>query len=154
MITPKIPTKPLDVTRCMAINRNGTPCQRRKVPGRTRCHLHGGKSTGPRTPDGKARVAAAHYKHGNRRRILRAEAHERREVKTAAKFMGKTAAALDAFGEHKEAARIRAQMMELALALEEDGKPELAAYVRRMMATTLPGGKFGAARFALSVCLA
>lgn len=154
MIVPKIPTKPLDVTRCMATNRNGTPCQRRKVPGRNRCHLHGGRSTGPRTPDGKARVAAAHFKHGRRRRILRVEAHERREVKTAAKFMGKTAAALDAFGEHKEAARIRGEMMELALALEEDGKPELAAYVRRMMATTLPRGMLGAARFALSVCLA
>lgn len=40
----------------------GKPCQ---APPRAngRCKLHGGKSTGPRTPEGKARVAAA-----NRRR--------------------------------------------------------------------------------------
>jgi hypothetical protein len=29
------------------------------VPGRTRCRLHGGLSTGARTPEGKARVLAA-----------------------------------------------------------------------------------------------
>jgi len=28
--------------------------------------MHGGKSTGPRTPEGKERVAAAHTKHGRR----------------------------------------------------------------------------------------
>jgi hypothetical protein len=28
--------------------------------------MHGGKSTGPRTAEGKARVAAAHTKHGRR----------------------------------------------------------------------------------------
>jgi hypothetical protein len=30
-----------------------------------RCHLHGGKCTGPRTPDGKTAVIDAHTKHGN-----------------------------------------------------------------------------------------
>jgi len=30
--------------------------------------MHGGKSTGPRTAEGKARVAAAHTKHGRRSR--------------------------------------------------------------------------------------
>ena len=30
--------------------------------------MHGGKSTGPRTPEGKARVAAANTKHGRRSR--------------------------------------------------------------------------------------
>ena len=28
--------------------------------------MHGGKSTGPRTPEGKARSIAAHTKHGRR----------------------------------------------------------------------------------------
>ena len=28
--------------------------------------MHGGKSTGPRTPEGKERAAAAHTKHGRR----------------------------------------------------------------------------------------
>ncbi|MDC0954896.1 HGGxSTG domain-containing protein [Alphaproteobacteria bacterium] len=31
-----------------------------------RCRLHGGKSTGPRTAEGRARIAAAQFKHGNR----------------------------------------------------------------------------------------
>lgn len=29
-----------------------------------RCRLHGGKSTGPKTPEGKMRSARANYKHG------------------------------------------------------------------------------------------
>jgi len=29
------------------------------VPGKRRCRLHGGLSTGPQTPEGKARIAAA-----------------------------------------------------------------------------------------------
>lgn len=32
--------------------------------GKLVCRVHGGKSTGPKTPEGKARVAAAHLKHG------------------------------------------------------------------------------------------
>jgi hypothetical protein len=43
-------------------------CRRWAVPGKTRCHLHGGKSTGPRTPEGKARTLAAMLE-GRRRRI-------------------------------------------------------------------------------------
>ena len=34
--------------------------------GRRTCHVHGGKSTGPRSPAGKAAVTAAHLKHGRR----------------------------------------------------------------------------------------
>ncbi len=30
-----------------------------------RCRLHGGRSTGPRTCEGRATVAAAHTKHGH-----------------------------------------------------------------------------------------
>jgi hypothetical protein len=29
--------------------------------------LHGGASTGPKTAEGRARIAATHYKHGGRR---------------------------------------------------------------------------------------
>jgi hypothetical protein len=32
------------------------------------CYHHGGKSTGPRSPEGKARIAARLLKHGLRRR--------------------------------------------------------------------------------------
>jgi hypothetical protein len=59
---PVKPSKPLlwickDVT-CGAKTRAGTPCQRRDISKRNgRCKLHGGASTGPRTNEGKARVA-------------------------------------------------------------------------------------------------
>jgi hypothetical protein len=52
--------------RCLAKTRAGGACQNPTIKGRTRCKLHGGKSTGPRTPEGKARAAAAHTKHGRR----------------------------------------------------------------------------------------
>ena len=52
--------------RCLAKTRRGTLCQNPAIKGRNRCKLHGGRSTGPRTAEGKARVAAAHTKHGRR----------------------------------------------------------------------------------------
>jgi hypothetical protein len=52
--------------RCGAKTRSGGACQNPAIKGRSRCKLHGGKSTGPRTPEGKARAAAAHTKHGRR----------------------------------------------------------------------------------------
>ena len=42
---------------CGAKTRSGTPCKRGPVPGKTRCKLHGGMSTGPRTDAGKAASA-------------------------------------------------------------------------------------------------
>ena len=50
--------------RCLAKNRRGTECQKPALKGRSRCQLHGGKSTGPRTDEGRARISALHYKHG------------------------------------------------------------------------------------------
>jgi hypothetical protein len=44
---------------CCAKTRKGVPCIRRVVPGMDRCPSHGGKSTGPRTAAGKARISAA-----------------------------------------------------------------------------------------------
>ena len=54
--------------RCSAKTRAGGMCQNPAIGSRTRCKLHGGKSTGPRTPEGKARTIAAHTKHGRRSR--------------------------------------------------------------------------------------
>ncbi len=51
---------------CLAKTRRGTACQKPPIKGKTRCRLHGGLSTGPRTSEGKAKIAAAHYKHGRR----------------------------------------------------------------------------------------
>ncbi len=44
--------------------RNGMKPCRRYAMANGRCHLHGGKCTGPKTPDGIARIKAAKTKHG------------------------------------------------------------------------------------------
>ena len=54
--------------RCGAKTRAGTPCQNPAIKERSRCKLHGGRSTGPRTAEGKERVAATHTTHGRRSR--------------------------------------------------------------------------------------
>ena len=46
-------------TRCNAKTRKGTPCQARGLGKGGRCRFHGGMSTGPKTPEGKARSIAA-----------------------------------------------------------------------------------------------
>ena len=55
--------------RCGAKTRSGGACQNPAIKGRSRCKLHGGRSTGPRTPEGKARSIAAHTKHGRRSKV-------------------------------------------------------------------------------------
>ncbi|NLH99552.1 MAG: hypothetical protein GX446_08660 [Chthonomonadales bacterium] len=49
--------------RCGARCRDGHPCMARCVPGRSRCRMHGGLSTGPKTPEGRDRI-----RESNRRR--------------------------------------------------------------------------------------
>jgi hypothetical protein len=44
--------------------RDGQPCEALSVPGKRRCKWHGGASTGPRTAEGKAKVAANLHKRG------------------------------------------------------------------------------------------
>jgi hypothetical protein len=62
------PERPLQ--SCDAKTRKGTACQKPPLRDKTRCRLHGGLSTGPKTPEGKARIAAAHWKHGRRSRAF------------------------------------------------------------------------------------
>jgi hypothetical protein len=65
-----------DVIRCGAKTRQGGSCQQPAMPN-GRCRLHGGKSTGPRTPEGLERSRKANWKHG----FYSAEAKaERRET--------------------------------------------------------------------------
>ena len=59
-------TEQNDTKLCLAKTRSGALCQKHPIAGRTRCRLHGGLSTGPRTPEGKAACIAAHWKHGRR----------------------------------------------------------------------------------------
>ena len=66
-------TKP---RRCGAKTRSGTPCAKYPIAGKRRCRLHGGMSTGPRTPEGRARIAAANTRHG---KYVGWRAHRERE---------------------------------------------------------------------------
>ena len=54
----------LERSRCDARTRSGGLCAKYPIKGKSRCRLHGGLSTGPKTAAGKARIAAAQFKHG------------------------------------------------------------------------------------------
>ena len=49
---------------CGAKTRSGRPCRKPALKRKLRCRLHGGASTGPKTVEGKARIAKAQLKHG------------------------------------------------------------------------------------------
>lgn len=53
--------------------RTGQQCRAPASQGKTRCRFHGGASTGPKTPEGRARCAAAKTVHGFESRKTRAE---------------------------------------------------------------------------------
>ena len=57
--------------RCGAKTRRGTACQKPALRDKERCQLHGGRSSGPKTEEGKARIANAHLIHGEFRRKTR-----------------------------------------------------------------------------------
>ena len=48
-------------------------CKAPAVKGKTKCRFHGGRSTGPKTAEGKAAIAKAHTIHGRETRAIRAE---------------------------------------------------------------------------------
>jgi hypothetical protein len=48
---------------CGAVTRGGSACKAKAVPGKRRCRLHGGLSTGPKTQTGREAIAES-----NRRR--------------------------------------------------------------------------------------
>jgi hypothetical protein len=67
-------------TRCGARRKSdGKPCQRAAMRN-GRCYVHGGPSTGPRTPEGLERSRKANWKHGCRSQEAIAR---RREAKNA-----------------------------------------------------------------------
>ncbi len=65
--------------RCGAKNRRGTPCQCPAMPN-GRCRLHGGLSTGPKTPEGIERIRRAVTKHGMYSKQVRAEREQCRAL--------------------------------------------------------------------------
>jgi len=48
---------------CRAKTRSGGICQLKGNPKNGRCHFHGGASTGPKSAEGRSRIAAVQYKH-------------------------------------------------------------------------------------------
>lgn len=48
-----------DRPHCGARTRAGGNCRARIVPGKRRCRIHGGLSSGPKTPEGRALIARA-----------------------------------------------------------------------------------------------
>jgi hypothetical protein len=60
--------------QCNALSkRSKTRCRAPAIKGKAKCRFHGGRSTGPRTAQGRARVAAANTVHGRDTRAKRAE---------------------------------------------------------------------------------
>jgi hypothetical protein len=57
------PGDPNTAARCGAETRRGTAC-RAPAMRNGRCRMHGGASTGPRTPEGLARSQRSRWKHG------------------------------------------------------------------------------------------
>ena len=56
----------IECGRCQATSKGSkSQCSRPALRGKSVCALHGGKSTGPRTQDGKERSRQAHIKSGN-----------------------------------------------------------------------------------------
>ncbi len=56
--------------------RTGYQCRAPATKGKTTCRFHGSGSTGARSPEGKARIAAAHLVHGRETRSIRKERSE------------------------------------------------------------------------------
>jgi len=54
--------EPKPKMRCRAKTRSGKPCKRWPEKGKTRCKLHGGSSTGPKTRTGKQAISEAQKK--------------------------------------------------------------------------------------------
>ena len=66
--------------RCGAKTRSGAPCKNQAVAGRKRCRMHGGRATGAKTPEGRARLSALHWKHGRSTTEAKAAARRRAAV--------------------------------------------------------------------------
>lgn len=61
---------------CGAKTRKGSPCRHESEPGKRRCKFHGGRSTGAKTPEGRARIAEAQRQRWTRFRAAQMQAQE------------------------------------------------------------------------------
>ena len=81
--------------RCGAYaRRTGLPCRQAAMPN-GRCRMHGGASTGPKTPEGIARCTAAPMKHGRRNAAARALAAQRGQARSASAVLRRLLAEID-----------------------------------------------------------
>ncbi|MBU1181374.1 MAG: hypothetical protein KKF00_04265 [Proteobacteria bacterium] len=69
----------MNASQCGAKTRKGHPCKSPAMKN-GRCRMHGGKSTGPKTPEGIERIRAAHLTHGNYTQQAAADKREFREL--------------------------------------------------------------------------
>jgi hypothetical protein len=61
-------------TQCNGMSkRSRQRCRNPAIKGKTKCKFHGGRSTGSRTPEGKARQIEANTIHGRETRAIREE---------------------------------------------------------------------------------
>ena len=61
-------------TQCNAMSkRSRQRCKAPAIKGKTKCRFHGGWSTGAKTAEGRAKIAAAHTVHGRETRAKSAE---------------------------------------------------------------------------------
>jgi hypothetical protein len=64
----------MQCVRCAAVFKaTGQRCMALSIAGRRTCSRHGGKSTGPKTSEGRKRCAEARTIHGNETRKARSE---------------------------------------------------------------------------------
>jgi hypothetical protein len=73
------PGDPNSAPRCGAKTRRGKAC-RSPAMRNGRCRMHGGASTGPRTPEGLARSRRARWKHGSYSAEARAQQRQVQEL--------------------------------------------------------------------------
>ena len=60
--------------RCQARSkRTGLQCKAPAISGKSKCRFHGGKSTGPKTPEGQQRCAQVRTTHGQQTTSMRIE---------------------------------------------------------------------------------
>ncbi len=123
--------------RCGARARSGEPC-RAPAMANGRCRMHGGGSTGPRTPEGMARMIAARTSHGRCSAAARADELWRRMVRVRFRLLC-VATELLAYLPPGFAARLRLVPEELCTPVH----PSNQAFVAQWNATPcncLPGG--------------
>ncbi|WP_366928914.1 HGGxSTG domain-containing protein [Tabrizicola sp.] len=73
---------------CGARTRAGGTCRHKVVPYMARCRFHGGKSTGPRTLEGKTRIAEAQRQRWARWRQRQQKADDDKHWKLAGSVDG------------------------------------------------------------------